>query len=170
MKKSVIFAALMLLMVAGIGTAQALNIVVVNLAKAVEQSPQYQATQKALEAEYERQTKGLVADQKKIKQLEDKLEKNRDVMSAAEAKRQEQDIRSRRRKLNYDLQEAKDDFNMRAGEERRKLVRQIMEVVREVGKAEKIDIILADGVVYASEAMDITDKVIQRLKDKSKGK
>ena len=89
-------------------------------------------------------------------------------MSAAEATRLEQDIRSRRRKLSYDLQEAKDDFNLRAGEERRKLVRQIMEVVREVGKEEKIDIILGDGVVYASDSTDITDKVVQRLKAKYK--
>jgi outer membrane protein len=107
-----------------------------------------------------------MAAQKKIKKLEDQLKKNKDVMSSAEVKRQEQDIRSRRRKLQFELQESKDDFNMRANEERRKLIRQVIEVVREIGKEEKIDVILSEGVVYASKEADITDKVIARLKSK----
>jgi outer membrane protein len=88
-------------------------------------------------------------------------------MSSAEVKRQEQDIRSRRRKLQFELQETKDDFTMRANEERRKLIRQVIEVVREIGKEESIDVILSEGVVYASENADITDKVIERLKSKA---
>jgi outer membrane protein len=89
-------------------------------------------------------------------------------MTPTEEQRLEQDIRSRRRKLNFQLQVARDDFNLRVAEERRKLVRQVIEIVREIGKEEKIDLILSEGVVYASEGVDITDKVLERMKKRSK--
>ncbi len=171
MKKSMkLFVAITLLVFAGIGTAQAQNVAAVNYGKALEQSPQFAAIQKTLEADYKKKTSALNAKQEKVKKLEDQLKKDKDVMSSAEVKRLEQDIRTQRRKLSFDLQESRDDFNMRVAEERRKLIRQIIEVVREVGKEEKLDLILSEGVVYASPAADITDKVIARMKKKHNGK
>ncbi len=164
MKKAAILVAILALGVACNASAQ--KIVVINSQKAVESSPQFAAVQKALESEFTKRNKELMATQKTIKKLEDQLKKDKDVMSSAEVKRLEQDIRSRRRKLQFDLQESKDDFNMRANEERRKLIRQVIEVVQEIGKEENIDVILSDGVVYASKGADITDKVIARLKAK----
>jgi outer membrane protein len=166
LKKAAILIAILTLGL--VGNAVAGKIAFINYTKAVENSPQFAATQKALQAEFNNKNKELKEAQKKIKKLEDQLKKNKDVMSSAEVKRQEQDIRSRRRKLQFELQESKDDFNMRANEERRKLIRQVIEVVREIGKEEKLDVILSEGVVYASEEVDITDKVIERLKTKAK--
>lgn len=165
MKKTAILVAILLLGL--VGNAHAQKIAVINYTKAVENSPQFAAIQKAIQAEFTNKNKELKEAQKKIKKLEDQLKKNKDVMSSAEVKRQEQDIRSRRRKLQFELQETKDDFTMRANEERRKLIRQVIEVVREIGKEESIDVILSEGVVYASEKADITDKVIERLKSKA---
>jgi outer membrane protein len=165
LKKTAILVAILLLGL--VGNAHAQKIAVINSAKAVESSPQFAAIQKALQAEFTKRNKELMEAQKKIKKLEDQLKKDKDVMSSAEVKRQEQDIRSRRRKLQFELQESKDDFNMRANEERRKLIRQVIEVVREIGKEENIDVILSEGVVYVSKDADITDKVIERLKSKA---
>ncbi len=171
MKKSMkLLVAIAFLVVAGVGTAQAQNVAAVDYGKALEQSPQFATIQKSLEADYKKKTSALNAKQEKVKKLEDQLKKDKDVMSAAEVKRLEQDIRTQRRKLSFDLQESRDDFNMRVAEERRKLIRQIIEVVREVGKEEKLDLILSEGVVYASPAADITDKVIARMKSKHNGK
>lgn len=171
MKKSMkLFVAITLLVFAGIGTAQAQKVVAVNYGKALEQSPQFAAFQKSLEADNKKKNSALNAKQKKIKKLEDQLKKDKDVMSSAEVKRLEQDIRTQRRKLSFELQESRDDLNMRIAEERRKMIRQIIEVVREIGKEEKVDLVLSEGVVYASPAADITDKVIARMKKKYKGK
>jgi outer membrane protein len=165
LKKAAILIAV--LMLGLVGNAHAQKIAVINSTKAVENSPQFAAIQKALQAEFTKRNKELMVSQKKIKKLEDQLKKNQDVMSAAEIKRQEQDIRTRRRKLQFELQESKDDFNMRANEERRKLIRLVREVVQEIGREENIDIILSEGVAYASRDADITDKVIERLKSKA---
>jgi Skp family chaperone for outer membrane proteins len=170
LKKSVIFMVLLMLGLAGVSTAQAQTIVVVDIGKVIEQSPQWQSMQKVLQADYDKRSKTFSAEASKIKKLEDQLEKDRDVMSSTEVTRQEQDIRSRRRKLSYDQGEARDDINMRIAEERRKLTLQAVELSKEIGKEMKVDLILASGVVYYKESIDITDKVLQRLKEKGKSK
>ena len=80
------------------------------------------------------------------------------------------DILSRRRKLKALQDEFREDLTLRQNEEFNKLRRQVSEVVQEVGKSEDIDLILSDGVAYHSKRIDISDKVLDRLRAKAKGR
>jgi len=138
----------------------------VDATKVFEQSPQYEAARKALETEFARRDNDMVAQQKQLKQLQEKMQQDGAVMSDSEAKRLERDIVSRRRKLKSAQDAFREDFNLRRNEEFNKLRRQVSEVVQEVGKEDGIDMIFSDGVVYASKRVDISDKVLERLKEK----
>jgi outer membrane protein len=87
-------------------------------------------------------------------------------MSESELKRLEKDIFSRQRKLKNAQEEFREDFALRRNELLNKLREQVAEVVEEVAKDEKIDVVLSDGVVYFSKRVDISDKVVDRLKEK----
>ena len=149
--------------------AAEMRIGVVNANQIVEQSPQYDAVRKSLEKEFKRRDKDLVAKQKQLKTLEDKLARDGAVMSAAEVKRLEQDIRSRRRKIKSMSDEFREDLNIRRNEEFNKLLRKVSEVVHQIGEQENIDLILSEGVVYASKRVNLTEKVLNRLKQQYKG-
>ena len=138
----------------------------VDATKVFEQSPQYEAARKALETEFARRDNDLVALQKQLKQLQEKLQQDGAVMSEAEVKRLERDIVSRRRKLKSAQDAFREDFNLRRNEEFNKLRRQVSEVVKEVGKEEGFDMIFSDVVVYASKREDISDRVLEQLKEK----
>lgn len=171
MKKTVLALCLMSCSVLPFATAHAAEDVVigfVDATKVFEQSPQYEAARKALEAEFTRRDSDLVAQQKELKKLEEKLARDGTVMSDSEVKALERDIMSERRKLKNDQDEFREDFNLRRNEEFNKLRRQVAEVVREVGKEDGVDIIFSDGVVYASERVNISEKILQRLRDKFK--
>jgi len=124
---------------------------------------------KSLEKEFKRRDKDLVAKQKQLKTLEDKLARDGAVMSAAEVKRLEQDIRSRRRKIKSMSDEFREDLNIRRNEEFNKLLRKVSEVVHQIGEQENIDLILSEGVVYASKRVNLTEKVLKRLKQQYRG-
>jgi len=158
------------LLVMGFGqvNAQDFKVAIVNANKVVEQSPQYDVVRKSLETEFNRRNKDLVAKQKQLKKLEDKMARDGAVMSKSEAKRLEQDIRSRRRSIGNTRDEYRDDLNLRRNEEVGKLLGKVSEVVRQVGEEDKIDIIFSDGIVYASKRVDITEKVLQRLREQFK--
>ena len=172
MKKSLLFIMLFVFVfVFSVGSLYAaeMRIGVVNANQIVEQSPQYDAVRKSLEAEFKRRDNDLVAKQKQIKTLEDKLARDGAVMSAAEVKRLEQDIRSRRRKIKSMSDEFREDLNIRRNEEFNKLLRKVSEVVHQIGEKENIDLILSEGVVYASKRVNLTEKVLNMLRQQYKG-
>lgn len=60
-------------------------------------------------------------------------------------------------------QEFSEDFNIRRNEELGKLQRRIVEVIREIAKDQNFDLLLTDGVIYASEQIDVTSQVQEKL-------
>jgi outer membrane protein len=162
-KSAIVFVALCLFCVFGIGSAQAQKIAYVNTEKVVKKSPQSAAILKSLEAEFKKRNDALLSKRKKLKKLEEKLGKDRSIMSSSEKNNIEQDIRRRRRELNNSSAEFREDLNLRRSEEINKLLRKISEVVINIGKREKIDMVMSAGVAYASDSIDISDKVLQQL-------
>lgn len=136
--------------------------------RVAEESPQYQAARQALQAELEQREKDLRRLSNQLKDKETRLQRNAAVMSDVESKKLEREIVALRRKLQNSRDEFRDELSLRQNEERTKLLRQVAEVVKTIGKEEKFDLILTDGVAYASKTVDISDKVLTRLKQGSK--
>ena len=71
----------------------------------------------------------------------------------------EKDILNKKRDAKRAQQEFSEDFNVRRNEELGKLQRRIVEAIREIAKDQKFDLLLTDGVIYASDKIDITAEV-----------
>jgi len=151
------------LAVANVATAAEVNIGVVDVSKLLEESPQAENLRKKLESEFQRRSQDLLDQQKQLKKLSDKLARDGAVMSESEQNRLEQDIRARRRQLKSASDEFREDLNLRRNEESQKLRRQLTEVIHQLGKDENIDLIL-DNAVYASGRVNLTEKVLTRLR------
>ena len=134
--------------------------------KVVKNSPQFEEVVQGLEQEFTRRKEELRGKREQLKQLEDKLNRDGPVMSAAEVRKLEQDIRTHQRKLKHSVEELDEDMSLRRNEALNRLLRQVQEVVREVGKEEHIDMIFSTGVAYFSDEVEISDRVLKRLKDK----
>lgn len=158
-----------LLAAGGASQAADLRIGYVDAEKVLEESPQLESARNALQSEFARRDQDLVAKQKQLKQLEEKLTRDSTIMSDAERKRLEKDIITRRRTLKNEVSAFQEDLNLRRSEEFNKLRRKVLEVVREVGKEEEMDIILSDGVVYSSKQVDISEKILERLRREASG-
>ncbi len=154
-----------ILTVAFVGTAQAAEIKVgfVNVARILEKAPQAEKAKVALEKEFSPRNKRLLASQKEIKKLDEKLARDAKLMSEPEARRLQRDVLEKKRALNRDQEEFREDFNLRRNEELAKLQKMVFEAIKGLSEAEKYDLVLHDGVVFASEAVDITAKVQSRL-------
>lgn len=131
--------------------------------KLIKESPQYAEAQKRLESEFKPRQTDLVAKQKRLKELLDKLKKDGVTMSESERGSLEKDILTRRRQFESDQTALREDSNLRRIQELQKLREKVKEVVQEFAKAESYDVILADGV-YFSERLNVTDKILEKLK------
>ncbi len=147
----------------GVASAE-FKIGVVNAIKILEGAPQAEAARKQLEKEFASRDRDLVARQKTIKEMEDRLAREGATMSEAEARKLERDIVSKRRDLKRDQDEFREDVNLRRNEEFGKIQKEIVQSIQDVAKSEGYDLILGEGVIYASEKTDITNAVLERLR------
>ena len=136
----------------------------VDTVKLMEAAPQAKSAQSKIESEFSPREKELVALQRAIKTKEDKLSRDGAVMSESERSKLERDILAKRRDLKRSQDEFRDDLNIRRNEVLAKLQKDMYEAVVTLGKEQKYDLILTQGVVYNSDKVDITDSVLKKLK------
>jgi outer membrane protein len=140
-----------------------LKIGFVNIPAVLEKAPQAEKAKKRLEEKFSPRDKQLVAQQKEIQTLEEKMSRDSAVISDTERSNLERDILNKKRDAKRSQQEFSEDFNASRNEELGKLQRRIIEAIREIAKDQKFDLLLTDGVIYASEQIDVTAQVQQKL-------
>lgn len=145
------------------GAAADLKIGFVNVARLLEKAPQAEKAKKDLEREFKPRDSKLIAEQKSIKSMEEKLAKDEAVMSEAEKQKLERDLLNKKRDAKRVQDEFREDFNLRRNEELGKLQKSIFEAIQTLAKEENYDLLLTDGVVFAKETIDVTGKIEQKL-------
>ncbi len=141
-----------------------LKIGFVNTAKILAEAPQAEQANKRLQQEFAPREKALADAQKSLRQIEQKLAKDGDVMSDAQRRQLERDIIAQRRDLKRSMDEFREDVNLRRNEELGKFQKEIFEVIDALAKEEKYDLIVNDGaVIFASDKIDVTSQVLKRL-------
>jgi outer membrane protein len=147
--------------------AAEVSVAVVNVVRLQTEAPQVAEVRERIKAEFLVREAKTSAQQEQIKQLEQKLLRDRASMSDAESKSLQRDIRSRTLRLENAKEELESDRRLRLSEEMDHLRRVLSEVIAEVAKTEKLDIVLESGVTWASERANITDKVLARMRELS---
>ena len=144
--------------------AAELKVGFVNVSKVLDQAPQAQSASRRIEKEFAPRDRDLVAQQKDMRAMEDRLVKNGAVMSATERERQSAEIRKLRREIRTSQGEFREDLNLARSREMTKLQRRVVKVIKDFAKAEKYDLIIGEGVIYAGDKVNITNKILAKLK------
>jgi outer membrane protein len=140
-----------------------LKIGVVNYAKLMQESPQAKAAQDALRGEFAGKQKDLQTQQQTLKSKEEGLQRDSATMSADQRTAAERELRDGNRELQLKVQQYQDDFNARQNEELSKLQKTLVEEVQNFAQGQKFDLVLADGVIFASPVLDVTPQVLSAL-------
>ena len=136
----------------------------INAIRVLEKSPQADIARKMIEDEFSLRDKELITQQKSIKELEDKFKKDRAILSEQESAKLERDIISKKRDLKRKQDEFREDLNYRRNEEMIKIQKQIIQSIQKVAKDNEYDLVLSEGVLYASPKIDMSGLVIDYLK------
>ena len=154
---------LSLLILPAITAAGDLKIGYVNAVRAIEEAPQGVAALKKLETEFGQRDKELVALQSRIRQGEEELQKNPLTLKETDRRVREREVLTLKRELKRATQEFREDYNQRRNEELAVLQQVVQKTILEIAKQDKYDLILHEGTVYASDSIDITERVLKKL-------
>ncbi len=139
------------------------NIAFVNVAKVLEEAPQAKAANKRLEKEFEPRNRSLIALRKELRKQEDKLARDGVTMSDNQLRRLERDIRDRKREIKRAQEDYREDLNLRRNEELRKLQKRVYKAIVDLAKKRGYHAVIGDGVIYASDSINITKDILKEL-------
>ncbi len=136
----------------------------VDPAKVLEQAPQAEVARALLEKEFAERDRALVELQQKYRTLEETLARDGLMMSPEQRDGKERELRNLQRDVRRSQEAFRDDLNIRRNEEFGKLQREIYEAIIRMAERDGYDLILSEGVIYASDKVDLSDQLIEQLK------
>lgn len=135
----------------------------VDVPKILDTAPQAKQARSSIDREFAPRDRKLVAQQKELRGLEDRLIRDREVMSAPNRGQLEGEIRTLKRELRRAQDEFREDLNRRRNQELLKLQKKVISAIRTLAKEQKYDLIISDGVLFAGDRVEMTSKVLDRL-------
>jgi len=158
--------AIALIGVSGSAAAADYKIGFVNTERLFREAAPAKRAQQKIEKEYASRDADIQKLAKQVQALQASLDKDGATMAETERRNKERDLANQSRDLQRLQREFREDLNMRRNEELSGLQERANKVILQIAADEKFDLILQDPVVYASQRIDITDKVIKALADK----
>jgi outer membrane protein len=141
-----------------------LRIAFVNIPQILEQAPQADAVRETLNQEFAARDLDIAAGDKKLELLKQRLGRDGSAMDEEERRKLERELLTQEREMKRSHEEYNEDRNIRNNEELAKMQREIRLSIVTLAKELGYDMVLESGVMYASERVDITSRVISRLK------
>jgi len=139
------------------------KVAVVDLNRVVAESPQGKAAIEKLNAERVEKQRELVSQQKDLRALEERLNRDGAIMSESERADVEGRYRTLRQRIERRGAEIEEDLNARRQDELTRVQRLVLIEIRGYAKENQFDVVLGPGVVYAAPEIDITEGVKKRL-------
>lgn len=146
-----------------VAQAQEVKIGVVNVPQLLEQAPQARVAMEALDEEFKPRQREIVARQNEFQELSEKVQRDLAVMGETERRNAEKDLRDLQREVTRLQNEFREDLNLRRNEELGTLQRSLLKEVQDYAQGAGYDLVVGDGVLYASSAVNITENVLRAM-------
>jgi outer membrane protein len=165
----IIATSLLLPNLAAAQSVDGLKIGVVNIARLLQESPQAQEAREALEDEFAPRRREIVAMQTALEERSASMQKDLEVMGAEERENAQRDLRNEERAIVRAQSEFREDLDLRNNEAVGAIQQDVVREIQAYGDSAGFDLVLAEGIVYASGRIDITQPILDRLSENDKG-
>ena len=154
---------LILMTIAFSSTSEELKIGIVDVNKILKEAPQTLTANKKLDKEFSSRTEKLKAKISTLQTDEKKYQKESLTMSDDQREKAEKSLQQKRIDIQRNERELREDMDLRRREEIGDLQEKINITIDKIAADEKYDLILYNGIAFASKKVDMTDQIIKAL-------
>lgn len=144
-------------------SAQELKIGVVNVPLLMDRAPQTKIAMDALQEEFAPRQREFAARAQELDTLNTKFQTDAAVMGETERRNAEKELRDLQREVARLQTEFQEDLNLRQNEELGNLQRTLLGEVQAYAQTQGFDLVVGDGVLFASPSVNITEEVLRTL-------
>lgn len=131
----------------------------------LEQSPQAIAANTELQKQFGEREQKLRNLAKSIQEMEQTYQTDSAVMSDEQKNKAEENIIQSKRRFQFEQQSLKEDVQAKQRELLQQVQSEVKSVIQAYGESQGYDFIFTDtSIAFASDAVDITDEILQELK------
>ncbi len=157
---------LLLAALAAVAPAQAqTKIGYVDWEELLRNAPQIEIARDQLDAEFRPRNQAIEANEKRLRELEERLIRDAAVMSEEVRSTLERQIRGLRRDVQRDKEDLREELDYRLQEQRQRVEQEIYEIVRRFAEDSGYDLIIPGPALYASDAINLTEQLLERLRE-----
>jgi outer membrane protein len=159
--------ALLIILICNSGTLLAAGkIGFVDMESLINNSPQIREAQSSITKEFEVQYADIEQKESDLKLLEDRITKDGAIMTLSELSQLQERARILDRQVRRAKEDLKDAISIRNNQVLNNIQKELNEIVTQYAKDNAYDAILINAILYVSDEMDITQEILQLLKDK----
>ena len=137
----------------------------INSKMLLEQSPQAIAANSALQEQFGERESTLRNLAQSIQEMEQTYQTDRAIMSDEQKQKAEDNILQSKRRFQFEQQSLKEDLQAKQRELLQQVQTEIKAAIQAYGESQGYDFIFTDtSIAFASDAVDITDEILQELK------
>lgn len=156
----------MLVVLHGSLSAAEIKVGYVQVDKILKEAPQTAESGKKLEREFSPRSLELDKLKKQIAAIENDLDSEALTFTDTERRNKQRQVSNLKIEFQRKQRELREDINIRKNEELSLLQDRINNAVKSVSETDGYDLVMYSGVAYASNKIDITDKVLKLLSGK----
>ena len=138
----------------------------VDMKRLLDNAPQVLASREKLEREFAPRDRELNAEELRLAAMRSRHERDSTSMSRDEAEALRREIDALDRSIKRKRDALRGELKSRSDQELDRSWHEINNAVIEFAREQGIDLIVPSPVVYASQRIDVTDQVLERLKRK----
>lgn len=172
MKRHFIIAAVAALWALGAAAQEAAptKIGVFELGRITQETAEGKRVQKTL-TDFQDKKKGeLDAKEKELRDLQDQLAAQALTLSPERRSQMEKDLQKKQNELAVSREGAQREWQIEFNEAQDKFLQKVRDVVETLGREEKFTVIMErDSLVYRSDSVDVTARIVERLNRMSPG-
>jgi outer membrane protein len=151
------------LLLSASAAAQDLRIGYVDMKAVLDNAPQVVTGRDKLDLEFRPRNDAIEREEAQAEALEGRLQGG--DLGLDERNRLERELRELRRSIERQREDLRDELSFRRTEEVQRLEDQINLAVQEIAESYGYDLVLSSPVIYASQALDITPLILERLQE-----
>lgn len=136
----------------------------VDMKRLFESAPQVVNAREALDREFSPRNDSLLADEARLERMEADLAESPNLPEE-ERFETEREIRNLRRSIERRREDLAEELRFRTNAEKKSLEETIEVAVDQVAEAGDYDLILTSPVAYASDRIDVTDRILRWLEE-----
>lgn len=164
MKNIALSALLFVFASANVMAANTPKIGFVSVEKILTDAPQVEAVNESMLERFGGRKTELQEMEKEIKGMQENYKRNELVMTEDKLNELKNSIIAKIQEFKQKEALLQQEVATVRNQELAVLQQSVSSIINDIAKDEKYDLILSEGVVYANEKLDITDKVLERMK------